>query len=556
MRFLIFCTDLPPIDGFPTSGTALRTYNLGEGLKELGCEVILSAPTSAVTLFKENLKNKPDTDLSAKIEQLEKLSFSANNQTNIIAQTNPDAIICGHWPAWTLGRKSPVPLIIDLAGPHLLERHFQGESNPEGAILGKLQVLSCADFFIASGQKQKLYFLSYLLRAKIPSPEKRIKIIPMPLPEISEDDLIKYKEKLDIRENDAETNFSPRFLFGGIFLPWQDPSWGLKKLVSEISHRNLGTLTLVGGPHPHYPIKSGAYESLYKSLRSNSDRITETGMLPYQEFLELIPTVDVALDLMGWNIERELAITIRTTSYLSAGVPIIYNNYSDLSKYIENYNAGWTVQPGDDEGIAKIIAEIFENTEALKEKSYNAMRLAKDLFSRKKAAQEILNLLTLDRVPLSDTLDISLDVPESCEFFLGHGATFTQKFVSRMDLLNKIELMLGTHNSILKYNLKVTLEEVSGNGIKITQSIEPSAIRNNDWLSIDFPPVEKSAGKEFALTLEYDCPKGEDIKLSPWGTKSSPYPLKGLYKGTQLLGTQSICLRTHSARAGMQDMSI
>lgn len=554
MRFLIFCTDLPPMDGFPTSGTALRTYNLGEGLKELGCEVILSSPTSAVSLFKDTLKGNLNKELSAKIEELEKLSFSANNQANIIAQTKPDAIICGHWPAWTLGRRSPVPLIIDLAGPHLLERHFQGETNFQGAVLGKLQALSCADFFIASGQKQKLYFLSYLLRAKIPSPEKRLRIIPMPLPEITDEELENFK--LNLSERDlAGNSFSPRFLFGGVFLPWQDPSWGLKNLVGEISRRNLGTLTLVGGPHPHYPIKSGAYESLYKTLRSNSDRITETGMLPYEEFLGLIPTVDVALDLMNWNLERELAITIRTTSYLSAGLPIIYNNYSDLSKYIESYNAGWTVKPGDDVRMAEVISEIYDYPEILKEKSFNAKRLAKDLFSRKKAAQAILELLAGERVPLSDTVDIALEVPEVCDFYLSAGNPLTQRFVSRMDLLNKIEVMLGTHNSELKKDLNITLVDLSNSGTKIHKSIPPSSIKNNDWLSIEFPPIEKSAGKEFALTLEYSNLPGEEIRISPWGTKSSPYPLRGLYRGELLQGTNAICLRTHSARAGMQDMT-
>jgi len=554
MRFLIFGTDLPPIEGFPTSGTALRTYNLGEGLKELGCEVIFSAPSSAISLFKESLKSKPSQELSTKISQLEKLSFSSSNQANIIAETKPDAIICGHWPAWTLGRRSPVPLIIDMAGPHLLERHFQGETNFQGAVLGKLQALSSADFFIASGQKQKLYFLSYLLRAKIPSPEKRIKIIPMPLPEITEKDLEEFKMEVNNRRYMPDS-FSPKFLFGGVFLPWQDPSWGLKSLVGEISKRNAGTLTLVGGPHPHYPIKSGAYESLYKTLKSHSDKVTETGMLPYQKFLELIPTADVALDLMNWNLERELAITIRTTSYLSAGLPIIYNNYSDLSKYIESYNAGWTVKPGDETRMAEIFSEIYSNPDVLKEKALNAKRLAKDLFNRKKAAQEILDLLGGERVPLSDTLDIALEVPEVCDFYIGNGNPITQRFVSRMDLLNKVEIMLGTHNSDLKRDLNITLEDLSNSNNTIQKIVSPSSIKNNDWLSIEFPPIEKSAGKEFALTLEYSSKEGDNVKISPWGTKSSPYPLKGLYRGNQIQGTHAICLRTHSARAGMQDMT-
>lgn len=538
---------MPPIEGFPTSGTALRTFNLGLGLKELGSEVILSVPTSALNLFKENLKTTPSPELANELSELEKLSFSANNQASIIARTQPDAIICGHWPAWTLGRRAPVPLIIDLAGPHLLERHFQGENNFQAAVIGKLQALSSADFFIASGEKQKLYFLSYLLRAKIPSPEKRIKIIPMPLPEITEEALENFKNTTEAKGPQA-IPFSPKFLFGGVFLPWQDPSWGLKSLVNEISKRDSGSLTLVGGPHPHYPIKSGAYETLYKSLRSNSGKVVETGMLPYEEFLKLIPTADVALDLMGWNLERELAITIRTTSYLSAGLPIIYNNYSDLSKYIESYNAGWTVRPGDEQRLNEIFEEIYSNPEVLKTKSQNAMRLAKDLFNRKDAAKKILDLITGDRVPLSDAIDIAVETPEICDLYLTHNQPLTQKFVSRIDLLNKVEVMLGTHNTKLANNLKITLRNISSNVIKHEQILKPEAVRNNDWHSIDFSPIEDSAGQEFDLTLEYLGDEKDETKLSPWGTKSSPYPLKGLFRGTQIQGTHAICIRTHSAR--------
>ena len=51
MKILIFTTDLPPLKGYPTSGTALRTYNLGLGLRELGHEVIISPPKSALSSF-------------------------------------------------------------------------------------------------------------------------------------------------------------------------------------------------------------------------------------------------------------------------------------------------------------------------------------------------------------------------------------------------------------------------------------------------------------------------------------------------------------------------
>ena len=52
MKFLIFTTDCPPIDNLPTSGTALRTFGIAQGLIANGHEIVLSPPKTAMAKIK------------------------------------------------------------------------------------------------------------------------------------------------------------------------------------------------------------------------------------------------------------------------------------------------------------------------------------------------------------------------------------------------------------------------------------------------------------------------------------------------------------------------
>jgi len=63
--------------------------------------------------------------------------------------------------------------------------------------------------------------------------------------------------------------------------------------------------------------------------------------------------------------------------YLWCGLPVIYNNYAEITDYIREYNAGWIVDPQDREAIATVL-EIFEHPEQVAERSQNAQRLVRE----------------------------------------------------------------------------------------------------------------------------------------------------------------------------------
>ena len=269
MKFLVFFTDVLPLPGVPTSGTPLRTHGLVQGLRAHGHEVETSVPRAALDgmLATYDLASF-NAEVRSEIARLRDTAFDFTNQASLVRAARPDVVLCGHWPAATFSERIAPLLVIDLAGPHLLERHFQGTPDHAGAVLGKLNALSRADLFIVSGAKQRLYFLSFMLRARVERPEERTVTIHMPL-----------SPQLPPRTPPAAGPDYPRFVFAGVFLPWQDPTRALSDTADAIGKRGRGSLTIIGGPHPHYPLSHGVY----------ADLVAKLGQLPYVKTLPMLP---------------------------------------------------------------------------------------------------------------------------------------------------------------------------------------------------------------------------------------------------------------------------
>ncbi|MGQ9787352.1 MAG: glycosyltransferase, partial [Anaerolineae bacterium] len=221
-----------------------------------------------------------------------------------------------------------------------------------------------AAYFTCAGHWQYRDFQTWLERAGWTEQERceRTAVIPVSMP-----------PELPERSPREELTF----VYGGVFLPWQDPSLGLSILVEELERRDQGQLRFFGGRHMVYPVDPGIFEELVAQLRK-SPRVVIAGTLSHEELIEEYRQAHVAFDLMKRNPERELAFTTRTVEYMWCGLPVIYNNYSELGEYIREYNAGWTVDPEDREAIRAVIDEIFTYPERVADRGRNAQRLVRE----------------------------------------------------------------------------------------------------------------------------------------------------------------------------------
>jgi GT2 family glycosyltransferase len=354
-RVLVISSDILPFPGLPTVGSGLRAWGLGQGLRSRGHEVLFSMPKAALA----GRERFVPPECAA-------LSWETFSMEAVVHQAAPDVVVVCNWPLLALlpaGRMS-VPIVLDQHGPHLLERQFQGVGTDAENTLHKLDALSKADFFTCAGDKQLEYFRPWLERAGWTKQEQEEFVRAMP---------VSLAPELPEREPSGELIF----VYGGVFLPWQDPTPTLTMLVETLDERGRGTLHFFGGRHPVYPVNPGMFEELSLHIQK-SPRVVLGGVVSHDQLIDQYRRSNVAVDVMQNNDERKLAFTTRTVEYLWCGLPVIYHDYAELSDLIREYDAGWTVNPQDRQAIAAVFEEIFEHPERVAAKSRNAQRLVRE----------------------------------------------------------------------------------------------------------------------------------------------------------------------------------
>jgi GT2 family glycosyltransferase len=354
-RVLVISSDILPYPGLPTVGSGLRAWGLGQGLTCRGHEVVFSMPRAALT-GREHLVSGAIADLA----------WEHHTLLSIVRRVDPEVIVVCNWPILDMlpSEGLTVPVILDQHGPHLLERHYQKFGDTQDNVRGKLNALRKADFFTCAGNRQLEYFKGWLARAGWSEAEIRDQAAAIPVslsPELPE-------------HHPAE---EVTLVYGGVFLPWQDPSAVLTAVVEELERRRTGRLFFFGGKHPVYPVDTGIFQTILDKLQQ-SDRVTAPGMVAHDALLACYASAHVAVDVMQRNSERELAFTTRTVEYLWCGVPVLYHDYAELSDYIREYEAGWLVNPEDADAVRHTLRHIFDHPEEVAARSRNAQRLVRE----------------------------------------------------------------------------------------------------------------------------------------------------------------------------------
>lgn len=350
-RILIICGDLPPFPGLPGSGAGLRAYGLGMGLKALGHEVTWAVPEKAIP------KGRPVP------EEVREHLFERTELPGFIADRDPDVVIFQHWTLLYGLEPINTPTVIDLHGPALLETLYQNNPELNEFIVHKLHAFRQADLFTCAGALQKHYWYPWLTMAEHDVRRDILRVVPLSL-----------SPDMPGRKPSEEVTL----VYGGFFLPWQDPVWALERVVDELERRGTGKLKFFGGRHPMLSkMEAGVYDELEARLR-NSSRVRIMGVVTRDELLEEYSRATAAVDLMARNPERELAFNSRTVEYLWAGLPVIHQPWSELAGYIREHRAGWLVELGDEAGLAAALAEIFEEPERVRKRSEQAQALVRD----------------------------------------------------------------------------------------------------------------------------------------------------------------------------------
>lgn len=385
-RVLIISSDLLPLPGFPTTGAGLRAWSIGQGLRARGHEVLFSMPKAAMV------------GRSASGEGcIADLLWEQGQLDEVVARAGPDVVVACGWSTLAHLQHATVPVVLDQHGPHLLERGFQKHLDESTNTAEKLRGLSKADFFTCAGERQRRYFLPWLQRAGFEDPEGDSAVMPVSLG----------GQWPAVERRDGETTF----VYGGVFLPWQDPSLALTTLVERMEALGRGRLRIFGGEHPFIPIDTQSFQQLKERL-AKSRRVEVSPMLPREALLAEYQKAHVAIDLMKRNPERELAFTTRTVEYLWCGLPVIYNNYAELADYIGPANAGWCLDPEDRSAMVTVFDEILLHPNILTERSRRARQIAEERLNWSESIEPLDQFI---RMPYKRRVPVQTQTPVAPE---------------------------------------------------------------------------------------------------------------------------------------------
>lgn len=357
-RVLVISGDIVPFEGLPTAGAGMRIWGLAQGLKGKGHEIIFALPVE----LEERVQGKGQEKI---------YFFNRSNFKNIVRNVRPEVLLFQTWALALFGEKCNIPLVIDFHGPALLEGQSCGFPRNFNQYI-KLKAISIADFLTCAGERQKYYFWAWLIAAGLEVRHDMISVIPVSL-----------SPYLPAREEDKDITF----VYGGTFREGQNPRLALEVLVQVMDKLGKGRFLIFGSKLTIG--KTGMFSSNLIEKLSKSHRVFVQGRVPRDKLIREYCRSTVAVDLMERNAERELAFTTRTVEYLWCGLPVIYNDYSELSSYINGYKAGWTLSPEDKEGLKKVIEEILLYPERVKRLSFEAQRLVCDKFTWDKTIEPL-----------------------------------------------------------------------------------------------------------------------------------------------------------------------
>jgi glycosyltransferase involved in cell wall biosynthesis len=484
------------------------------GLEAHGIEVLPSMPGSTFLAEKYRDVISPEH---------RELFWRGDTQDHLLSRLKPDAVIfSSNWDHYALTEKPDVPLIIDLHGSRLIENELWNvpvDRDRKSAVLG------LADCILCAGKFQRNYFYGWLIQAgRIPDDEHFIRYIPISL-------------SPELPARIADSGEYPQIVSGGGWFPWQNQSKAIYAVANAMTRYGRGSFSIYGTPHETDNVSSAEQKirKIYAEVRSaaeRSDRIHVNDYIPRNQLVDIYSQAHVALELMEYNLERELAFTTRTVEYLWSGLPVIYNNYSELSRHINEYDAGWTISPDDEVSIALALDEIFNNRDLLEQKSRNARRLVTDRFSWDKTIRPLVEFLahpsqTARTYPIKhSTYFMPSFLSPRGVFASGRLALAEQKrqrFILPAVAIKSLQVPV--HVDHLSPTAFVEISVSDRRRVIVSRKISAAEIMADSSLQIDFPWFRLPQGGEvleLSLTLQDEGQGISDLRLM--SVKDSKYP--------------------------------
>jgi len=381
-------------------------------------------------------------------EDLREFAFEPSTLNTTILKAEPDLLLMEQWGLATHLDDTSLPVVVDLHGSLILENAFRQHRSLTSNAAAKLKSLRKADLVLCPGYRQRAYFMAWMLMSGSDPTDLPVEVVPVSMPP-------------DMPERTADYDGPLSLVYGGQLWPWIHSGPSLQAAVEVLEETGAGTLDLFVKEPAKVDLLPYDDSTRIPSARlpervTGSEVVRQEGLIAHEEMVARYAGAHLAVDLYGWNSERELAFTTRTVEYLWCGLPVIYGDYGELASLIREYEAGWTVDPDDTDAVKAVVREAVGDREELQRRSENARRLVRERLSQdttieplerfvqdpvvRTKGETIFGRLALEFERLkSEALDRMAPLQENLDHFKGEVARRDARILSLTDELARRE---------------------------------------------------------------------------------------------------------------------
>ena len=283
-----------------------------------------------------------------------------------------------------LHRADGVRFVFDFFAPKVLEMISDREvryplEEVRALRRRKISALSLADAIIVNGAKKLPYVLAWLLQTDRDVRTVPTAVVPMCVP-------------LG-RHRPARTDGPLHLGIAGYVQAWSTANEWVRQLDDVLSRPEV-VLDVVR-PRHWGGVRAADRDSgdgLTKLATRANVRVREM-LMTFSEYQDLLTRMDLVVDLFDYNLEREYAMVTRAVVALACGVPIIHPPFTEVAPLIDDYEAGWLVDPADPGALRRVLDEVLEDRQLLADRTANAQRLATDVFEPRRAVKPLVSLI-------------------------------------------------------------------------------------------------------------------------------------------------------------------
>jgi glycosyltransferase involved in cell wall biosynthesis len=281
------------------------------------------------------------------------------------------AMVQGHAANDFFAHRSPIPTIVDLYDPFIVENFQYSDSlgpkvfDDDRATLNRS--LAEGDFFLCASDAQRHFYLGALVSiGKLtpgryladPSCRSLIDVVPFGVPQ----------HDVAVAGSDE-----PRILFGGVY-DWYAPEIAIDAVELLRGRWKDVTISFNRNPSDTPQSKFAAVER-----RASSSRVTRIHeWVAYADRLPFYASHSIALLTFPRTLETELAMRTRIFDYLAAGLPVISSSAPGTDAILENYGAGVVVRSDDPQDYANAVQQLLGNAAALEDARQGAVAWARE----------------------------------------------------------------------------------------------------------------------------------------------------------------------------------